>query len=246
MIAELRLDPSIAFWTSTDVTIWPGVTIDGDVYCNGSLTNLGTLNSDVFVSSFTGTQPTGRQKQLADLSLVFPRIVASDFTSNYPVQSVSGSLSSQTLGPYSPARIVHCSGDLELDDNNRIEGMLIVEGDLTITGSSNVIVAGKNLPAVLITGDLIMDGSLTVEGLVVVDNQVRVNADAASLNVTGSIFAQDIFTEVITRIFFKSINFTKPLGYQPYQIKKLAAEGYQCYLDIPIWSTFFPFIKWIF
>jgi len=60
------------------------------------------------------------------------------------------------------------------------------------------------------------------------------------------LFFQDIIVELITKIFFKSINFTRPLIHQPGPIQKLVDEGYQSYLDIPVWSTLFPFIKWIF
>ncbi len=60
------------------------------------------------------------------------------------------------------------------------------------------------------------------------------------------LFFQDIITDLFTGLFFKSTNFTKPLIKQPDQIQKLADEGFLSYLDIPIWSTFFPFIKWLF
>jgi len=60
------------------------------------------------------------------------------------------------------------------------------------------------------------------------------------------LFFQDIVTDIITRTLFKSTNFFNPLIHQPDQIQKLVGEGYQSYLDIPIWSTFFPFIKWLF
>ena len=60
------------------------------------------------------------------------------------------------------------------------------------------------------------------------------------------LFFQDILTEIFTSTLFKSINFTKPLVQQPNQIQKLVNDGYQSYLDIPIWATLFPFIKWLF
>jgi len=60
------------------------------------------------------------------------------------------------------------------------------------------------------------------------------------------LFFQDIFLDVIIRIFFRNRNLVKPLFKQPVEIQQLANQGYQNYLDIPIWSTVFPFIKWIF
>ena len=70
--AELRLDPCIAYWADTDATIWQGITIAGDVDCNGVLTNNGAIDGDVFANGFSGNEPLGQQKALADLSLQWP------------------------------------------------------------------------------------------------------------------------------------------------------------------------------
>ena len=46
--AELRLDPCIAFWSGRNTTAWNYFTIDGDVYCNGTMINKGIIKGDLF------------------------------------------------------------------------------------------------------------------------------------------------------------------------------------------------------
>jgi curved DNA-binding protein CbpA len=60
------------------------------------------------------------------------------------------------------------------------------------------------------------------------------------------LFFQDVFVDLITKILFRKVNLDKPLIKQPSEIQKLVNQGYQNYLEIPIWSTIFPLIKWVF
>jgi curved DNA-binding protein CbpA len=60
------------------------------------------------------------------------------------------------------------------------------------------------------------------------------------------LFFQDIFVDIITKIMFKKINLGKPIIKQPAEIQKLFNQGYQNYLEIPVWSTLFPLFKWVF
>ncbi|MDT8300326.1 MAG: LamG-like jellyroll fold domain-containing protein [Sedimentisphaerales bacterium] len=195
--AELRLDPCIAVWTGSDTAVWSGVAINGDVYCNGTLTNKGAINGDVFVNALSGNI-TGRQKAVGDLSLTWPRVTVADFTSNYTTQTISpSSLSGQTFGPYSPVRVCHRSGNLTLAGNVQIEGMLIVDGNLTVQESSNIITAAKNLPALLVTGDLIVGngGNLEINGLAVINGGMQVSADAGGTNILGGLFIKGALVE---------------------------------------------------
>ncbi len=195
--AELRLDPCIAVWTGSDSAVWSGVTINGDVYCNGTLTNKGAVNGDVFVNALSGNI-TGRQKAVGDLSLTWPRVTVADFTSNYTTQTISSSsLSGQIFGPYSPVRVCHRSGTLTLAGNVQIEGMLVVDGNLTVQGGSNIITAAKNLPALLVTGDLIVEngGNLEINGLAVINGEMQVSADASAINILGGLFIQGALSE---------------------------------------------------
>jgi cytoskeletal protein CcmA (bactofilin family) len=165
--AELRLDPCIAFWTKTSATISNNVIINGDVCCNGTLTNNGTINGDVFASNLSGSGSIkGKRKATGDLSLAWPRIMADDFISHYsPVQTIEAN----SISMSSITGLLYCPNDIELSGDVNIVGMLIVDANLTITGSGNVITAGGNLPVTLVTGNLITKNSsrLNVGGLFV-------------------------------------------------------------------------------
>jgi hypothetical protein len=177
--ATLRLDPCIALWTGSDTMIWDGVTITGDVSCSGALSNAGAIDGDTFAGAFGGNNPSGQSEPVGNLALLWPRVTVADFTSNYAVQTIpGGTVSGQILGPYNPVRVCYHSGGLTLAGFVRIEGMLIVDGNLTVQNGTNIITAAKNLPALLVTGDLIVDsgGELVLEGLAVVDGNMEVRA----------------------------------------------------------------------
>jgi len=189
--AELRLDPCIALWIGKDMTISSAVTINGDVRCNGKLTNAGVINGDVFASVLNGSI-TGRHKPVEDLSLEWPGVTIADFTSHYTCEVIStDTLCGTTLGLSNPLRLCYRNGDLVLTGNVQVEGMLVVDGDLIIQGDGNVIRAGKNVPALFVTRDLIIEqgGRLDVNGLVVVDRDVHVSADSNGVDIVGALFA---------------------------------------------------------
>jgi len=193
--AELRLDPCIAFWTGGDTIISSNTTINGDVYCNGILTNNNIINGDVFANGLIGSGSiAGQQKAIGDLSLAWPRVTVQDFTSNYPVETIdANSLSGEPFGPYDPVRVCYRIGDLELAGGVQIEGMLIVDANLTISGNGNVITAGKNLPALLVSGNLIIEDGcgLDVYGLAVVEGQMQISAGATGVNIIGGMFVEN-------------------------------------------------------
>jgi len=192
LLAELRLDPSIAFWTENNATIWPRVTIAGDVFCSGVLTNNGAVNGDAFVAALNGTVQ-GRQKAVGDMSLQWPQTTLADFTSRYSVQPIAADLSDVTFGPYSPVRVCYRGlGDVVLAGNVQVNGMLAVDGSLTVREGGNVVRAAKNLPALLVTGNLIIENgsALDIRGLVLVEGQVQISAGVADVNVTGALFTK--------------------------------------------------------
>jgi hypothetical protein len=192
LIADLRLDPAIALWTSASTWIPDIFNITGDVRCGGTLNSDASIDGDIFASSFNGTC-NGQINSLSSLSLSWPNVTITDFTTKYPVQTITSSaLSNQTLGPYSPTRVFYRNGDLKLQ-NVIINGMLIVNGDLTINGASNRIIAPKNLPALLVIDDLIVEnsGGLDVNGLVVVYDKLEIYASSANFNISGAIFSGD-------------------------------------------------------
>jgi cytoskeletal protein CcmA (bactofilin family) len=177
--AELRLDPCIAFWSKTGTTVPSGVTINGDVYCDGTLTNNGVINGDVFASGLSGSI-TGQQKATGDLSLTWPQIAPGNY-SPYAYTIVDSNLSG---GPYTG--VVYCPNDIELSSDVNIVGMLIVNANLTITGSGN-IAADTSLPAMLVNGNLIIEGGgqLGVNGLAVVNGEVQIGG---TTSITGALF----------------------------------------------------------
>ncbi len=188
--AELRLDPCIALWIGKDMTVSGAMTVNGDLYCSGTLTNGGVINGDVFASGLSGSI-VGQYKAIGDLSLERPRVTVADFTSHYNVETIStGSLDGETLGSCNPVRVCYRNGDLVLAGNVQIEGMLVVDGNLIIRGDGNVITAAKNLPALLVTGDVIIEdgGGLNVDGLIVVDGDVWISADSNNIGVLGGLF----------------------------------------------------------
>jgi len=196
--AELRLDPCIAFWAERDTTIWQRITIAGDVGCNGVLTNNGAIDGDVFANGFSGNKPLGQQKPLADLSLQWPPVTVEDFTLRYTVKSIGSTLFGVTYGLYNPVRVCYNGGgDVELNGNVQIYGMLVVDANLTISGGGNVITAGKNLPALLVTGDLKVenDGCLDIDGLAIVEGRVQISAGPANLKIIGGLFTKNGIVE---------------------------------------------------
>jgi len=209
--AEVRLDPCIAFWTGADTTAWTGITVNGDVYCNGVLTNNGVINGDVFAGALTGGgSRTGQSKAPAELSLQWPSLDTGDFGPVYYIGPTaygariiaSGTYRDLYWGPSAgnPAGVCYCSGDLELQDKVRIDGMLVVGGNLSVIDNNNVITAQKNFPALLVGGKLVVTkdhGVLQINGLAVVNEQVHVNVDSDGFAVSGGLFVLDTIGKTI-------------------------------------------------
>lgn len=63
---------------------------------------------------------------------------------------------------------------------------------------------------------------------------------------SGMLFLQDILVEPLTRLIFKKGRHIRPLIRQPDAMQRLFDKGYQSYLEIPVWSTVFPVLKWLF
>lgn len=196
--AELRLDPAIAYYSDAMMSrqVSAAMVVNGDLYCNNELYVSGNADGDAFCSALSGSI-TGQQKDRDELELSWPRVDANDFTSNYSTTTVGSVITESVFGPYDPNRIVYRQGDLEVEKNVTIEGMLLVDGDLTISEQGNYIKAGKALPALYVTGDLTIeeDAELKVEGLVVVDGKVEVNLECKKAEIIGSLFAKQGLVE---------------------------------------------------
>ncbi|MHC4212525.1 MAG: LamG-like jellyroll fold domain-containing protein [Planctomycetota bacterium] len=187
--AELTLDPIIALWVGNKTTFSDQITINGDVYCGGLLTNGSTIDGDVFSASLDGNI-TGRHMAVGDLTLEWPRVTAGDFTSHYAVDSLGPSISSVNINPSDPDSVIRRGSDLLITGNVTLDAMLIVEGDLYVFGLNNSINSRKNFPALLVTGDLIIsdNSELNINGLGVVDGNMKISSNVVDVNVLGSLF----------------------------------------------------------
>jgi hypothetical protein len=189
LAAELRLDPCIALWANGDLTFRKDWVLCGDMRSGGKVVSVASKESvagDVFSSTLTGSI-VGRPGDVNSLSLAWPPVTVGYENPEYGSGVVSGILSGTTRAP----AIWRCLGTgLVLDGNVTIQGMLLVDGDLTIRGNANKIVAAKNLPALYVGGHLIVEdvNGLQIEGLAVVDGDVRISAAASGVALVGSLF----------------------------------------------------------
>jgi len=201
---ELRLDPCIAYWAGSSTTISQQITINGDVYCNGNLTNNGSIGGDVFASStITGANIEGQKNELvAQAPVDWPGLVSSDFGPTYYIGSTSYlaeivDVNVHPMGSFNPsagnpAGIRYCSGNVELTNGVNINGMLVVNGTLRISGVNNVISAVKNFPALLVNGEMVVGdgGTLVIEGLAQIGQRIAIDAGAENvdIDVIGCLF----------------------------------------------------------
>ena len=182
--AELRLDPYIAYWTGSDTTVWPQMTINGDVYCNGNVSNNGTVNGDVFAAvPITGTGTTKGQEKGPVAPVAWPDLESIDF------DTIKDVIISQNIPQGISDGICYGAGDVNMPDNVTINGTLVVAGDLTISGSNNVITAEPNFPALVIGGQVLMkDGSsLEINGLAQIGGTVTVDPNDPNPTITPRI-----------------------------------------------------------
>jgi len=197
LTADLRLDPCIALWTKVDTTLRQNWIVQGDVRTDGTLTSqapTASLDGDVFATQLIGTS-VGQTYAAGDLSLTWPPVTSTYSSPLNPFSTVTGTLS----GTYSsnPKRIYKCSGDLSLAAGTTIQGMLLVTGNLTVTGSGCSIIAARNLPALYVGGNLLLDNAsdLSITGLAVVDGNLRIHSDASNVRFVGGLCLGGAITE---------------------------------------------------
>ncbi|HUV66924.1 MAG TPA: hypothetical protein VMW24_23760, partial [Sedimentisphaerales bacterium] len=181
--AELRLDPCIAYWVSSNTTVRPQMTITGDVYCGDNLTNSGTIRGDVFATgTIDGTNPEGQKKTAAEAGVAWPTLVVGEFQPVYYIGSTSYSAHQiadvNIPTPSNLTDVWYRTGDVNMSGNVTINGTLIVDGNLRVSGQNNTITAGKNFPALLVTGQVVMEGnsSLVIQGLAQIGGPITVGA----------------------------------------------------------------------
>ncbi len=196
--AELRLDPCIAYWAGLDTTVWLQMTINGDVYCGGTLTNNVSIDGDAFAAgTIGGVSITGRKNEsVASAPVTWPNLAVADFeptyyigSTSYPAQQI---IDVNIPTPSSLTGVWYRIGDVNMPGNVTVNGTLVIDGTLRISGVNNVITAEPNFPALLVTGQVVMeDGSaLEVRGLAQIDQQITADpsATSASIQVIGGLF----------------------------------------------------------
>ncbi|MCX5632205.1 MAG: LamG domain-containing protein [Phycisphaerae bacterium] len=193
LTAKMRLDPDVAFWSGTGVSLSPAANITGDVYCNGVLTNSGTINGDCFADSLAGNAISGQTKAKTDLQLSRPTINCSMLTSNFSTQTLIVSSLNNTNENDTTTQVYYRNGNLEIKKSVIINGCLAVDGNLTVSDISNVINAKKNVPAIYVSGNLIIkeNASLDCNGLVFVDGRIEIPIINQSMGITGALFTDD-------------------------------------------------------
>jgi cytoskeletal protein CcmA (bactofilin family) len=201
--AQLRLDPCIAYWVGSTTEISSQITINGDAYCAGDLTNNGDINGDVFATgAIIGTNPEGQKKDANEAGVTWPGLVSTDFGPTYYIGSTEYcpdivDVNVHPVGTFDPnernlAGIRYCNGDVELSGDVNINGMLVVNGTLRISGVNNVITAEKHFPALLVNGQVVMEngGALVINGLAQIEQHITAdpNTTSANIDVTGGLF----------------------------------------------------------
>ncbi len=202
--AELRLDPCIAFWAGDDVSIFPKVTIIGDVYCNGNLSGSGYIGGDAIANGTVNTTNVlGQRIQFVPPPVNWPPVTVNSFSNSYYIGSAQYFVQTIPHGNFTnitwsfsagnPAGVYYSPGDLTLSGGVIINGTLVVNGDLQIKGPGNVITPVKNFPALIVNEDLEVtkNSGISINGLAIIQDRLNIKDDTnVSVNVNGALFIQ--------------------------------------------------------
>lgn len=205
LMAELRLDPCIAFWAGGDATISQRITVNGDIYCSGHLSGGGYVDGDVFAGgNITVSNVVGKKNEaVTEAPVSWSGLQVGDFSSTYNIGSATYSTyvvdanvhpggNFIPIAGINPAGIRYCAGEIELPGNVNIEGALVVNGNLRISGTNNVIIAVKNFPALLVSGEVIVEdgGTLQINGLAQIGQKMVISGGAGNvdIDVLGALF----------------------------------------------------------
>ncbi len=201
LTAQLRLDPCIALWVGATSAIHANVTVYGDTYCDGDLSNYGQIYGDVFSNGFSGSK-TGQSMTRASCNVNWPGIRALDFVPVYyidgtpynPVVLNNTSYTDVDWGATgsNPAGIYYRNGTLRLHGNNKINGTLIViGGHLDFEDGQSTITSFKNYPAIVVESYLhFKNGGAVITGLVQA-YRATVNKEYGDITINGGLFVRD-------------------------------------------------------
>ncbi len=198
---------AVALGSSGATSIPASVTVTGDVYAPGAVTNAGALGGTLYSSSATnsGSGSTRASKSSSGVTVTpVPALAsANHYGMAYTYNGKAGlatalvltTLSNVTYGPTlaNPAGIYTAIGNLTLNGNAKINGVLVINGgQLIVKNTGNSITAPTGLAAVISDGDLVFkadSATLDVSGLVWVATKISRNATTGAgcrLAVTGA------------------------------------------------------------
>lgn len=214
MAAELKLDPCIGYWVGSTYMSETQVTVYGDIYCRGSLRGYADINGDAYAAStITASYIEGDSNSSTSAPISFPNVDEDDLIPTYTIGSKTYSaepLSMYQLNTYhgpsmnNPAGIYYTNGDLVLQGNVSIYGVLVVGNDLYISGGDNYILSHKepyssidtnHYPALVVDGYVYFYsyGQLYLEGLAQINNEIEVinNCSSSFFHVWGGLFIKN-------------------------------------------------------
>ena len=199
--SQLRLDPAVAMWVGSDWNSNAGTVVYGDLCVLGDISSETTVYGDSFVISGTNlANVMGSRVEKNSLPLLPISIKPDDYSSSYYIDGNTyyvetiGTSSQSNLNlspsPSNPAGVFYCDGSLQLNNNNHIEGTVIVRDNCDIIGSNNHINSTRNFPA-LVVGDKLrfksQGSSLDITGFVEIFEGISVDhlVSDFTLDVTG-------------------------------------------------------------
>jgi Tfp pilus assembly protein PilV/cytoskeletal protein CcmA (bactofilin family) len=212
---EYRVNYTSGF--NASATIQPYTVITGDVICNGTFklsNSTSTVSGAVYAPTIQlgvgATSPSGGRKDIPTAAVGAPTTTdvnkyqtytSGGVTYNAGTQAagtLTGSAGVTTLGSSgsNPAGVWYCSGNLTLGDNVKIDGTLVVAGNLTVAGANIIVTPKSNYPGVVVIGNLQVNQtqkSMTVNGICFVGGQLKSSgvfvtlATCSSLTVNGGL-----------------------------------------------------------
>lgn len=201
LLAQLRLDPFIAYWAGASGVMGSNMKVYGDVYCNGDLVNNGQIYGDVFANSCTGSQ-TGTVANMSNANVSWPGIDYWRFEPTYYIDTDSytpGFLSDSSYRDVefgatasNPLGIYYHVGNLDLHGDCKISGTIVVTGgNLKFHCGTVIVDSFKNNPAIVCEGQLqIINPGTQITGLVQV-YQAKIFKDAGDVTINGGLFIRD-------------------------------------------------------
>ena len=184
-----------------DLFIPANLTLNGNSYAAGNMTNEGTINGDAEATgsivnggTITGEiLPNSASIYIPACPLEYPVTYTYQGTQYQTTTITSGTLQgiSWTSAPAdNPMGVYIRYGDLEFEGGNTIVGTLIVTGQLTITvqNSESSITANPGFPAIVAQNNMILQqggSTLTINGASIIHGAIQANNPKSPIVTNG-------------------------------------------------------------